>query len=423
MQKKNVTFLASLGAGLEYYDFVIYGLMTPFLAKLFFSQGGLFATLATFTVGYAARPIGGILAGMLADRLGRKNTFLVVMLIMACSTFAIGLLPDASVWGPISALLLVLLRVLQGLSFGAELPGAMTVVSEYTSANKRGIHCGFVLSSTAIGALLGSFVLYLINNFFKEATILEWAWRIPFLLGGILAVVSYIMRTSMDETPEFLEQKHILNRQSFWTPLRTLVKDHWTQVLLACGLSLLPSSLIITNIFYPTLLKGVYSYTQADLYLATTYSLLWSAVTTPLCGWAADYFGKERLFFMATLVFGPMILGAFNLLSLGGFKSLVVFMILNQIAISLLMSSYFSLLAGHFPVNVRYTGIAFCGNSMSVLTSMLPMGFSALLTRGFSSWSIPFILIGISFVAAFAAFKVISNSSQGLESAELPQAG
>lgn len=419
MSRKNVTFLASLGAGLEYYDFVIYALMTPFLAKLFFPKGDAFVALLTtlgiFAMGYALRPLGGVLAGVLADRFGRKSTFLVVMLVMASATFTMGLLPTYAAWGGVSALCLVLLRALQGMSFGAELPGAITVVSEYAQPQKRGVHCGFVVSSASFGSVLATCVLYFLNSRFSEALILEWAWRIPFLLGGLLAVVSYVLRASMDETPEFLHNKPLLKHTSFWGPLKTLFRNYMRTTFFACGLSLLPASLIITNIFYPTLLKGSYAYSQSDLYLATTYSLIWSALTTPFCGMLADIWGKERLFLTAAAAFIPTVLGAFMLLNLGTFSSLLTFMILNQIAISLLMSSYFALLADRFPVDVRYTGMAFCYNTVYVLASLLPMAYSSLMQKGLSAWVVPFLLIGIAAIAAVSAFKLMPRQEVVLQ--------
>ncbi len=422
MRRKTVTFLASLGAGLEYYDFVIYALMTPYLARLFFAKSdpvvGMLVAMGIFAVGYAARPLGGVCAGMLADRLGRKRTFLVVMLIMAVATFAIGLLPVYAVGGLASAFLLVLCRILQGLSFGAELPGAITVVSEYAEARSRGRQCGFVISSASCGSILASMVLLGLNSYCTESVILDWAWRLPFLLGGLLALVSYVLRSGMDETPAFIHHKAALQYRSFWGPLQALMRDHGRSVLMACGLSILPTSLIITNIFYPNFLKTTFEYSAPDLYLTTTLSLVYSALVTPLCGMLADRFGKENVFFASSVGFMPAILGGFVLLFMGKFWSLLLFMIINQTFISLLMSSYFALIAERFPVNVRYTAMAFCYNSVYVLASLLPMLFTSVLNRLENPWCIPFVLCLLAGVAAFSLLGMLKGQGElGLRSA------
>ncbi|PCH55749.1 MAG: MFS transporter, partial [Legionellales bacterium] len=221
MNGKKVTFLTSIGAGLEYYDFVIYGMMAPYLSSLFFVSGDassqLIKTFAIFAVGYLFRPLGGIFFGLLADRFGRKKSFLTVMLIMASATFGIGLLPTYSSIGGMAVVLLIICRILQGISFGAEIPGAITIVSEFNAKNK-GIHCGLVISSTAIGSTLAALVLYLLSSNLDKDIMAAWGWRIPFLLGGLLAVVSYVMRSKLRETPEFT--RNVIKHQSMLAPLK-----------------------------------------------------------------------------------------------------------------------------------------------------------------------------------------------------------
>ncbi len=191
-QQYRTTLLASIGAGLEYYDFIIYGLLASYLSTLFFpphdGAAALIGTFAIFATGYLFRPIGGILFGMISDRYGRKKAFVSVMLLMALATCTIGLLPTYHQIGISAAYLLLLLRILQGLAFGAEIPGAITFVSEHANPYYRGTHCGFLVSSVGMGAVLASALNYFISRHFSSAMVLAWGWRIPFLIGSVLAI-------------------------------------------------------------------------------------------------------------------------------------------------------------------------------------------------------------------------------------------
>ena len=289
---KKATLLSSLGAGLEYYDFIIYGMMAEQLSTLFFASSepwiALVKTFAVFAVGYLARPIGGILFGMLGDTLGRKKAFLTVMMLMAFSTLTIGLLPTYAQIGSTATFLLVLMRVLQGLSYGAELPGAITIVLEYTEKHKQATYSGMVISSVTLGSIAAAFILYLMSQEVGKEQILSWAWRIPFLFGGSLAVVNYFIRKHLQETPEFLCMQKERREISFKTPLHTLVRDHLTQIVLGIGMNWFAASLVIFTLYLPTYLSEYFHYTPSDVYLAMTWGLGWSALMLPICGRMGD---------------------------------------------------------------------------------------------------------------------------------------
>ncbi len=387
------TFLASLGAGLEYYDFIIYGMMAGHLSQLFFASDepwiGLLKAFAVFAVGYLIRPFGGIFFGMLGDTFGRKKTFLSVMLLMALSTFSIGLLPTYAQIGPAASCLLVLLRILQGLSFGAELPGAITVVCEYAEKSKHGSYSGFVISSVSLGSMLASFILYLLTQNLAQAQILSWGWRIPFLLGGLLAVVNYFIRRYLQETPEFSrlqENKRQASSQqssslpaSIKEPLLCLLRSYQREVLLGIGMTGCVAALVIFALYLPTYLGSYYSYPASDIYLAMTWGLLWSALVLPVSGWLADWVGKARVFVGACLAFILCAFPLFKLLPGGGRMPLIAFMLIYQTVIALLTVCYFPLLAALFPTKVRYTGIAACYNITYAMMGAAPILITALI--------------------------------------------
>ena len=403
---KKTTFLTSLGAGLEYYDFIIYGMMAGILSPLFFGPDeewmGLIKTFGVFAVGYLMRPIGGIVFGMIGDTYGRKKTFLAVMFLMAISTFCIGLLPTYSQIGNAAGVLLVLLRILQGLSFGAELPGAITVVCESSQKQKHGSYAGIVISSVSVGSMLASFVLFLLSQNVNQAQIHSWGWRIPFLLGGLLALANYYIRKHLQETPEFTRLQSERKLTAFKEPLLCLVRQYRIEMLLGIGMTSFVASLVIFALYLPTYLTQYYSFSTSDIYLAMTWGMLWSACVLPICGWLADFVGKVRMFIGTCLVF--MLGGAalFAILAQEGLAILVAFMILYQTVIACVTVCYFPLLAALFPTAVRYTGLAACYNITYSLMATAPILITALIKWSNSAKS------GILFLLLFAIISAIS---------------
>jgi MFS family permease len=208
---RTVIVASSTGTAFEWYDFFIYGALSPVIAKIFFSQldetAGLIAALALFAAGFLFRPLGALIFGRLGDRYGRKGAFLATIVIMGGATFAIGLLPTYADAGPIALWLLIFLRVLQGLAVGGEYGGAIIYVAEHAPANQRGYATGWIQSSAAFG-LLGAQGIVLITRLqLGEEAFVDWGWRIPFLVSLGLLLISIWMRMQLKESPEFERAK------------------------------------------------------------------------------------------------------------------------------------------------------------------------------------------------------------------------
>jgi MFS family permease len=396
MQRKKVALLASLGSAFEYYDFVIYGMMAHYLGALFFpssSAAGALQASVIFAVGYVARPLGGVAAGIIADRWGRKRAFLSTLLLMAGATLGIGLLPSYEVGGPAAPALLLLCRVVQGCSFGAELPGAVTLVAEQ-EGEKRGICIGLVLSSTAAGSILATVILGVLTYLFSEAEIFAWGWRIPFLLGGVLAVASSLMRKRLEETPAFLACKE---RHASWrAPLLHLLKGHWTGLLLGVGIACFPSSLVIANLILPFYLSRSFFFAPTAIYFAMTVGLVWSALVLPLFGAVADQRGEKKVLAGALAGFALLAFPLFKMLEYRHVLVLTAFTMLYQTALAAAVSAYLPLLARFFPTSVRYTGMAACYNAAYALTACSP----ALLARTTNPYALIEILAAATAVSA-----------------------
>ncbi len=222
------------GSALEYYDLAIYGTAAALVfPKIFFPEGNdsaaSIAAFATFGVAYVARPIGSFLMGHIGDRLGRKKILIGTLLLMGISTFLVGCLPTYKQVGMLAPVLLVTLRLLQGLSAAGEQAGANSMSFEHAPEDRRGFFTSFTLSGTQGGQVLAPAVFLPLAAVLPEDQLLSWGWRVPFLLSAVVVVVGMIIRVKLDETPEF--QAEADNDEVSRAPLGVLFRDHWAGVL------------------------------------------------------------------------------------------------------------------------------------------------------------------------------------------------
>ena len=209
---RQMILASGLGAMFEWYDFYLYGVLAPVLALHFFSAPGeqvaLVVTLLAFAAGFVVRPVGALVFGRLGDMIGRKYTFLMTLLLMGGATFVIGLLPDQETIGVAAPIILVVLRLLQGLAIGGEYGGVATYVAEHAPANRRGFYTGFIQATASMGLLLALLVVVGLRTALGEQAFSEWGWRLPFLFSVLLLVVGIWVRLNLKESPIFWALKH-----------------------------------------------------------------------------------------------------------------------------------------------------------------------------------------------------------------------
>lgn len=233
----SVILASSVGTLIEWYDFYIYGTLAPYIAKHFFPSGNVtasyLAALGSFAAGFIVRPFGALFFGRLGDLIGRKYTFLVTLLLMGLSTFAIGLIPGYDKIGILAPILLLLLRLLQGLALGGEYGGAATYVAEHSPANRRGYYTGYIQTTATVGLLLSIAVILLTKNYVGDATFDDWGWRVPFWISIVMVAISVYIRLKMQESPMFSKIKESGKLSS--NPLKESFgkKDNLKMVLLA----------------------------------------------------------------------------------------------------------------------------------------------------------------------------------------------
>jgi len=210
-EEKKVIFASSLGTVFEWYDFYLYGSLAAIIAKQFFAgldEGSAFIfALLAFAAGFIVRPFGAIFFGRLGDMIGRKYTFLVTILIMGMSTFIVGILPTYATWGVAAPVILILLRLLQGLALGGEYGGAATYVAEHAPHGKRGAYTAWIQTTATLGLFLSLMVILGTRTYVGEAAFADWGWRVPFIVSILLLGISVWIRLSMNESPAFKKMK------------------------------------------------------------------------------------------------------------------------------------------------------------------------------------------------------------------------
>ncbi|RYG07786.1 MAG: MFS transporter, partial [Burkholderiales bacterium] len=210
-EERKVIFASSLGTVFEWYDFYLYGSLAAIIAKQFFSgldagSAFIFALLA-FAAGFIVRPFGAIFFGRIGDMIGRKYTFLVTILIMGLSTFIVGLLPSYATIGAAAPIILIALRMLQGLALGGEYGGAATYVAEHAPHGRRGFYTSWIQTTATLGLFLSLIVILGTRTALGEAAFADWGWRIPFLVSILLLAISVWIRLSLSESPAFQKMK------------------------------------------------------------------------------------------------------------------------------------------------------------------------------------------------------------------------
>ena len=315
-EERRVIFASSLGTVFEWYDFYIYGTLGVFLAKHFFSNVppniAFIFTLLAFAAGFAVRPLGALVFGRLGDIVGRKYTFLVTMTLMGVGTFFIGVLPSYAQWGIAAPIVLIALRLVQGLALGGEYGGAAVYVAEHAPRNRRGFYTSWIQTTATLGLFMALLLVIGIQNTMSAEAFGDWGWRVPFLLSAVLLMVSIWIRLSLNESPVFQRMKD--EGKASKRPLSEAFGT-WSNAKIAL-LALLGATAGEAVIWYGGQFYALFFLTQTLKVDATTAQILIVAALalgTPFFiffGWLSDKIGRKPImllgFLLGVLTYAPI---------------------------------------------------------------------------------------------------------------------
>lgn len=398
-----------VGTVLEFYEFFVYGTVAALvLGKLFFPSdselAGTLAAFATFAVGFVARPFGSILFGHFGDKLGRKATLISSLTLMGASTVAIGLLPTFGAIGIAAPILLVLMRLIQGLALGGEWGGAALMLVENAKPGRRGLMGSIVMIGVPGGLVLASAITSL-SIWISGDQFAVWGWRIPFLVSALLLVIALFIRLSVSETPEFLAAKEKQDA-SPKAPIGLVVRRHWVDLLLAFGVAAPGNAIFFIiatfTVNYATAGLGM---DKGQVLLAQGAAGVVYCITIPLVGLMSDRIGLWKTELLGAIGAGIFIPLYFLMIDAKNPFLMFVAMTIGMAGVhALLQAPQAALFSSRFPVSVRYTGIAL---SQAIPTTLIGGTVAFVATwfvslTGDTSLIITYV-IGLALIAAASA--------------------
>lgn len=421
LKKNKKVLIASLtGSAIEWFDYFLYGTAAALVFnKIFFPMVdpviGLILSYLSFSLTFFIRPIGGVVFAHIGDRIGRKKTLVLTLSLMGGATVMIGLLPTYEMIGIWAPILLILMRIIQGMGIGGEWGGALLLAYEYAPEKRKGFFGSIPQAGVTIGMLMATFIVSLMT-LFSEEDFLSWGWRIPFLLSSVLVLLGLWIRRDIDETPDFQKVKQ--SGQVAKAPLRETLTHHWREVLIAAGLKVVETApFYIFSTFVVSYATTTLTYQKSQALEAVTLGALVATVMIPLMGLLSDKVGRKRMYAVSVCLLGLFIVPWFLLLNTGTtwgiiLATVVMFGILWAPVTAVLGT----LCSEIFSANVRYTGITLGYQIGAALAGgTAPLIATGLLAKYNGDW-VPvawylIVTVAISLTAIFFASRVKRSSA------------
>jgi len=363
-----VILASSAGTVIEWYDFYIFGSLAAVISGVFYPETNqtisLLKWLATFAVGFAVRPFGALVFGRIGDLVGRKYAFMVTLLIMGGSTAAIGILPGYATLGILAPILLVTLRLLQGLALGGEYGGAAVYVAEHSPDNKRGYYTSFIQTTATLGLFLSLIVILVTKHAMSDADFKAWGWRIPFLLSSILVIVSYYIRARMSESPLFARLK--AEGKTSTAPLKDSygTAERW-KIFFVVLLGATAGQAVVwyTGQFYALLfLQTVLKVPVDTAYKIVAISLVLATPFFVVFGSLSDKIGRKGIIMAGCLLAALTYLPIYHAMAAAAdplnFWALVGLMFVQVLYVTMVYGPIAAFLVESFPARIRYTSLS-----------------------------------------------------------------
>ncbi|MET9255551.1 MFS transporter [Streptomyces sp. NPDC048182] len=367
---KRAVGASALGNCMEWFDFGVYSYLAATIGKVFFPGASpaaqVISSFATFAAAFVVRPLGGLVFGPLGDRIGRQKVLATTMIMMACGTFAIGLIPSYATIGVAAPILLLLARMVQGFSTGGEYGGATTFVAEYSPDRRRGFLSSWLDFGTFVGYALGSALVTLLNLWLTDDQMLSWGWRLPFLIAGPLGVIGLYMRLKLEESPAFQQQldehEKSMAQESVGGEFKTIVKNHWRPLLICVGLVLLynVTNYMVTG-YLPTYQTETLDRSSSSADILVLIGMVWIVVLITFMGRLSDHVGRRPIYAVGAAAMIVLAVPAFLLIKSDGTWPPIFGVLILSTLLAAFAAPSAATLPALFPTAVRYAamGIGF----------------------------------------------------------------
>ncbi len=386
MNKRKLILTSGIANSFEWYDYALFGHFAPVIGQKFFPNNdpstSLLYAFLVFAIGYLMRPIGGIFFGIIGDKFGRRAALSASIICMAFPTAAIGILPTYETAGIVATSMMILVRMLQGLSMGGALTGSISFVIEHSEKNQRGFISSFSMSSICIGILLGSLVFYLTTSIFTPEQFDSWAWRLPFLIGVLIFFAGIYIKKHTAETPLFLDSQ--VNGKMEKNPLKFVFKNHFFDMIISILINGTGSVIFyVESIYLISYLKIHRGFDENEVSNLVNICYIIMIIVTIFGGWLSDKIGRKRIFVINLLliIFSARFL--FESFEFGNFNSIIIAQIIIAILASMYIGPEPALQAELYPTSVRSTALSISYNTAtSVFGGTAPYIMESLVQKG-----------------------------------------
>jgi MFS family permease len=419
-QRKNL-ILASLGSILEYYEFMVFGFLTVVIARLFFPPEmpetvRMFQTFVIFSLGFLVRPLAGAIVGYLGDKFGRRRLFLFTIFAMAVPTTLMGFLPTYAQIGIVAPILLLVLRLLQGIAVAGEFAGSAVFVTEHVPGSRIGAVLGWLTGASYLGFFLGAAMGALLASTLDPASLDTWGWRFAFIVGGVFGLAAVFLRRHLDETPLFQEIA-LIKGAATASPLKTLFRHHLKPALFVMGAALFLGIIFwLVYLYMPTLLQVQYKFARPNVVNANAAALLVLSIACVFWGWVADKIGTPLVLGIGAIA-SPLMVSLFfmNIDAVTANQGTLIwwYLAISFFVGTIVACAIFGALS--FPTEVRFTGFGLAFNLGIVISSVTPAVLAWLVANVGKS--------GLHYVAAAEAILGVLLAIIAFRIKQYPRAG